>query len=66
MVYEDVYHLLDVTISNAWILYKRVNVQRGNVKKMLTLADFRVKLGETLCKFGSVTRHSGRPSDRSY
>lgn len=56
------YHLLDVTITNSWILYKRVNVQRGTDTKLLTLADFRVKLGETLCKFGSVARHVGRPS----
>lgn len=57
------YHLLDLTITNSWILYRRVNIQRGIDKKnLLTLADFRVKLGETLCKFGSVSRHVGRPS----
>lgn len=56
------YHLLDVTITNAWILYKRANAQRATEEKLLTLADFRVKLGETLCKFGSVARSIGRPS----
>lgn len=57
------YHLLDITITNAWILYKRVNLQKGaNKNKLLCLADFRVKLGETLCKFGSLSRQVGRPS----
>lgn len=57
------YHLLDITITNAWILYKRVSLQKGTPKnRLLCLADFRVKLGETLCKLGSVSRQVGRPS----
>lgn len=57
------YHLLDVTNTNAWILYKRVNLQRGLSKKQLmSLADFRIVLGEALCKRGSVVRQVGRPS----
>lgn len=56
------YHLLDLTITNAWILYKRVNFHRGIEKKhLLTLADFRLKLGETLCKFGHISHKIGRP-----
>ncbi|KAG4071994.1 hypothetical protein HA402_010931 [Bradysia odoriphaga] len=47
------YHLLDITITNAWILYKRTNVQRGTAEKLLSLADFRVQLGESLCKYNS-------------
>lgn len=56
------YHLLDVTITNSWILYKKVSFHRGTEKKrMMTLADFRLKLSVTLCKLNHVSRNVGRP-----
>lgn len=56
------YHLLDITITNAWILYKKVNFHRGVEKKrMMTLGDFRIELSVTLCKLNRVSRNVGRP-----
>ncbi|XP_037037947.1 piggyBac transposable element-derived protein 2-like [Bradysia coprophila] len=56
------YHLLDLTTTNAWILYKRVNFHRGTHRKhLLSLADFRLKLGVTLCRVNHVARKIGRP-----
>lgn len=56
------YHLLDLTITNSWILYRRVNFHRGIEKeKLLTLSRFRVSLAHTLCKFGHVKTRIGRP-----
>lgn len=56
------FHLLDLTTTNAWILYKRVSYHRGtDQKRLLTLSDFRLKLGETLCKVNHVNRRIGRP-----
>ena len=55
------YHLLDITIINAWLLYRRCN-QENN--KLLKLADFRIELARTLCSIGgtSSTPKRGRPS----
>ncbi|CAH1994219.1 unnamed protein product, partial [Acanthoscelides obtectus] len=43
------YHLLDMTIVNAWLLYRRVNAQNRNTKT-LGLSNFIIELGEILCK----------------
>lgn len=37
------YHLIDITIVNAWLLYKRVETEKGNKPKM-TLFDFRFEI----------------------
>lgn len=58
------YHLLDVTIINSWLLYKRV--LENKKEKPVNLYDFRVELAETLCKKGlSMTKTKGRPSGSS-
>lgn len=57
-----VYHLLDLTISNAWLLYKRVNMEKGAQSKLLTLAEFRCEVAQCLCKMQSVSLKRGRPS----
>nr|CAH7726573.1 unnamed protein product [Callosobruchus chinensis] len=56
------YHLLDMTIVNAWLLYRRVNALQGNAKT-LNLANFRIELAETLCKMGVHQNSRGRRSE---
>lgn len=35
------YHLLDLTVINSRVLYKKVKERKGNHKNIMTLADFR-------------------------
>lgn len=59
------YHLLDLTIINAWILYKQVNIKKNVPKKdIMDLASFRSELADTLCKYSSPIPR-GRPSSSS-
>ncbi len=56
------FHLLDLTSTNAWILYRRVNFHRGVEKKrLMTFGDFRLKLGQTLCQKDHIHQRAGRP-----
>lgn len=55
------YHLLDLTVINAWVLHKKVEERKGNHKNIMTLADFRSELAETLCQY-TPTNTRGRPS----
>lgn len=61
------YHLIDLTIVNAWILYKRViksKVEKGKTKeKILNLWEFRINISECLCKHGTFKNKRGRPSN---
>lgn len=50
------YHLIDVTVVNSWLLYKKMCKERGEQAK--GLADFRVELGETLCLLGNQGSNS--------
>lgn len=55
------YHLLDVSMVNAWILFKLVH----NEQEQMRLADFRASVAESLCKAEQlVTPKRGRPSDQ--
>lgn len=58
------YHLLDMSVINCWIFYKKVLLKNGaNPKNILKLTDFRTELAETLCKYGSTSENKrGRPS----
>lgn len=57
------YHLMDLTVINAWIMYTRIAKNDPSLKP-LSLAEFRIELGETLCKIDSnQQRKRGRPSD---
>lgn len=58
------YHLLDLTVANSWILYKRVHQQKGIAGKCLTQAKFRSILAATLCSIGQtkIAAKRGRPS----
>lgn len=54
------YHLLDLTVINSWILYKKSNDSHG---KTMSLADFRSELAETLCAYKKTAElKRGRPS----
>lgn len=56
------YHLIDITIVNAWLLYRRVETEKGNRPNM-TLFDFRVEIAISLTKVGKITTPKrGRPS----
>ena len=55
------YHLVDITIVNSWILYKKVCLVREEIP--MSLCDFRINLGESLCRSGvSLQKTRGRPS----
>lgn len=57
------YHLLDITIINAWVLYLKVNKQKGvNPKSLMDLGEFRSDLAETLTKYGT---HRVREEDQA-
>lgn len=54
------YHLLDMTVVNSWLLYKKVKCQN------ITLAAFREQLSVSLCRGGLDTRQvRGRRSNDS-
>ncbi|CAK1591763.1 unnamed protein product [Parnassius mnemosyne] len=58
------YHLLDLSVINSWILYKKVSAKKNlNPKQVLNLAEFRAELADALCKYGEhVVPSRGRPS----
>jgi len=56
------YHLLDMTVVNSWILYKRVCEVKGQVSQY-TLAGWRKDLAYTLSKFGELRPTKGRRSN---
>ena len=58
------FHLMDLTVVNAWLLYRRCSQANG---KQLTLHDFKADVAEGLCKQGKHEPKSravkrGRPS----
>lgn len=61
------YHLLDLSVINAWILYKRVHLGKGvSTTNILSLADFRSEVSMVLCQMGeSITPKRGRPSSHN-
>ena len=56
-------HLLDITVINAWLLYRRCNINEA----VFNLADFRINLASTLCQTGlRITPKRGRPSQMQH
>ncbi|XP_045509387.1 piggyBac transposable element-derived protein 2-like [Colias croceus] len=55
------YHYLDLTMANAWLLYKRVCKDNG-LSCRLSSADFRLDVAVTLCKLGTKPSMSSRRS----
>lgn len=61
-----VYHLIDMTVINAYLLYKKTcNVKNVENKNVLNMSDFHSELAETLCCIGNKTSERGRPSSSS-
>lgn len=63
------YHLLDLTVINSWLLYRRVAVQKNKGSsssiqfQLMKLSHFRIELAKTLCQIGKpVAVKRGRPS----
>jgi len=55
------YHLIDITVTNSWILQKRIYESKGQ-KYQSSLADFREELAVSLCQMGElVSPKRGRP-----
>lgn len=54
------YHLIDVTVVNAWLLYRRVEVLNDR-KPTMSLFDFRLNVSYSLTKVGTTTPKRGRP-----
>lgn len=56
------YHLLDITLINSWLLYKRVGEQK-NTPITMKQKDFKFEVGKSLCVYGpSINKRRGRPS----
>lgn len=56
------YHLLDVTLINCWLLYRRVGEQQNKPTPMKQ-KDFKFEVGKSLCMWGpSISKKRGRPS----
>lgn len=56
-----VYHLLDMAMINAWILYKRAQEENSTGKKSLKLHEFICEVSNILCRAGNNTHRRGRP-----
>lgn len=58
------YHLLDMSVINSWIVYKKGFLEKNaNPKNILKLVAFRTELAETLCKYGNTSENKrSRPS----
>lgn len=55
------YHLLDMTVVNAWLLYKRINSDRPGFKPM-RLIDFKLEIADTLFTLNTTQASvRGRP-----
>lgn len=57
------YHLLDLTLVNSWLLYKRVYSKKQPGSKLLNQAQFRAEIAYNLCNIRSATTKRGRPSN---
>lgn len=55
------YHLVDVAIINAWLLYRRVEKHKGNTTT-ITMEKFRGEIANCLCNVGQNLKRKGRPS----
>ncbi|CAH2090906.1 unnamed protein product [Euphydryas editha] len=49
------YHSLDLTMVNAWLLYREVKSSTQNLEKHMSSADFRLEIAKTLYKLGNKT-----------
>lgn len=57
------YHMLDLAIINAWILYKEVQLKQNPNAKVLNQKEFRIEISQCLCGMGKNSQKRGRPSN---
>lgn len=55
------YHLLDMAMINAWILYKRAKKEKEEGGKTMKLHEFICEVADVLCRAGNIERRRGRP-----
>lgn len=55
------YHLLDLTVVNSWILFKKIRTQQENSSK-ITLVEFKSVVAQCLTDRGIQKHSRGRPS----
>lgn len=60
------YHLLDMTVINAWVLYRKLQECQDTQGKDLTQKEFRIELARALCCMGKNSLKRGRPSQSSF
>jgi hypothetical protein len=53
------YHLLDISVVNAWVLNRYVSA--GNNAKTMSQKKFRLELAQSLCQIGPKTAECERP-----
>lgn len=54
------YHLLDVTVVNAWLAYKKLLLQKTQPPKPPTLCEFRLELAESMSKSRMAINTNGK------
>lgn len=59
------YHILDLTMANSWLLYRRVRKTKNLKDKQMSSADFRLEVGESLCKLSQKPNIKNRRSIES-
>lgn len=58
------YHLVDLTLVNSWIMYRKNQIERKDKYSYLTLAEVRMEIAECFCKIGfDRPSKRGRPSN---
>jgi len=57
------FHFIDSTIVNAWLLYRRALAQKNITVNILHLVDFKASVAQSLCKRQKHDRKWGRRSN---
>jgi len=57
------FHLIDATVVNAWLLYRRARVQSRITEGILPLADFKAAVAESLCKYEKTEKRGRRSTE---
>lgn len=55
------YHLLDMAMINAWLLYRRAKCENGEEGEKMKLHEFICEVSDILCRAGNIERRRGRP-----
>lgn len=56
------YHLMDLSMINAWVLYKTIMKLKNPEANVMCQKKFRIEVIECLCRMGKSTPKRGRPS----